>query len=284
MDVGSGARITLIDGFTVRWDHPGSEVAGDDLPHGVQRLVVHLCLAGRPTRSAVAGDLWPEVPEDQAHASLRSALWRARKVAPGLVEGVGGALSLVPGVRVDVRELDDWARRVADPGSTTAEVALPDLGVHGELLPGWYDDWVLMERERLRQVRLHALEALAGRLTAAGRFADALQAALLAVRAEPLRESAHRAVIRVHLAERNLGEALRAYEHFRRLLADELGVRPSEQMDRLVAGIARRPPVVPAPDHARRGAVPAPLRSVPPAGHPALHAVRATAGSSSARR
>jgi DNA-binding SARP family transcriptional activator len=159
MDVPEGPRITLIDGFTLRWGRPGAGTAGDDLPHGVQRLVAHLCLAGRPARTAVAGDLWPDLPEEQAHASLRSALWRLRKVAPGLIEGVGGALSLVPGVRVDVRELYDWARRVADPRFRAAEVTLPDLGLHGELLPGWYDDFVLLERERLRQVRLHALGA-----------------------------------------------------------------------------------------------------------------------------
>ncbi|MCZ2860660.1 AfsR/SARP family transcriptional regulator [Blastococcus sp. VKM Ac-2987] len=262
-------RITLLDGFALRWGRPGSEARGDELPHSVQRLVVYLCLAGRPARTAVAGDLWPEVPEEQAHASLRSALWRSRKAAPGLIEGVGGALSLVPGVRVDVRELSDWARRVVDPRVPGAAVSVPDRDLHGELLPGWYDDWVLLERERLRQLRLHALEAAAARLAGAGRFGEALQAALLAVQAEPLRESAHRTVVRVHLAEGNVVEAHRAYERFRQLLDDELGVPPSEQMTRLVPGIARRRRALHALDDAGRGPAPHPLRSVPAPGRSA---------------
>jgi DNA-binding SARP family transcriptional activator len=74
---------------------------------------------------------------------------------------------------------------------------------------------------------------------AAGRHAEALQTAFAAVRAEPLRESAHRMVIRVHLAEGNVVEALRAFEQFRGLLDRELGVRPTSLMTRLVDGIER---------------------------------------------
>jgi DNA-binding SARP family transcriptional activator len=73
----------------------------------------------------------------------------------------------------------------------------------------------------------------------AGRHGEALQAAYAAVRTEPLRESAHRTVVRVHLAEGNVAEAVRAYELFHTLLEDELGVRPTDQMTRLVQGIRR---------------------------------------------
>jgi SARP family transcriptional regulator, regulator of embCAB operon len=63
--------------------------------------------------------------------------------------------------------------------SSAAVVALSD-----DLLPGWYDDWVLVEAEDWRQLGLHALEALAGRLTAAGCWGQAADAAWAAVRAE----------------------------------------------------------------------------------------------------
>ncbi|MGY1776770.1 BTAD domain-containing putative transcriptional regulator [Geodermatophilus sp. SYSU D00804] len=202
--------------------------------------MAHVCLSGRPPRATVVGHLWPDVSEAHAHGSLRTALWRLQRVAPGLVHASGDVLSLAEGVRVDVRELGDWARRVRDPSCCLADVAVPDVGLRGELLPGWYDDWVLLERERLRQLRMHALEEAAARLAAAGQYGDALQAAYAAVRAEPLRESAHRVVIRVHLSEGNVTEALRAYEQFRAVLADEMGVQPSEKMTRLVVGL--RPP------------------------------------------
>jgi DNA-binding SARP family transcriptional activator len=245
VDVGVGvrARVTLLDGFGVQLGAPGSPSALEELPYGVQRLVAHLCLSGRPPRSTVAGQLWPEVSEEHAHGSLRSALWRLQKAAPGLVTVTAGQLSLADGVRVDVRELDDWVRRVRDPRSGVEDVGLPDAGLLGELLPGWYDDWVMLERERVRQVRMHALEQVAVRLAGAGRHGDALQAAYAAVRAEPLRESAHRTVVRVHLAEGNVAEALRVYEQFRTLLADEIGARPSEHMARLVRAIRPLQPV-----------------------------------------
>jgi DNA-binding SARP family transcriptional activator len=240
--VAPAPRLMLLDGFSLCVGEGMARRLTEELPRGVQRLVAHVCLAGRPPRAAVAGHLWPDVPEDHAHGSLRSALWRLHKVAPGLVEASGEALTLAEDVRVDVRELGDWARRVRDPESCLADVEVPDVGLSGELLPGWYDDWVLLERARLRQLRMHALEEAAVRLSAAGRHGDALQAAYAAVRSEPLRESAHRTVVRVHLAEGNVVEALRAYDSFRVMLADELGVPPGEQMTRLVHGLGEQRP------------------------------------------
>jgi DNA-binding SARP family transcriptional activator len=233
------ARVTLFDGF--RLDvHGGDQCSRGGLPPGVQRLVAHLCLSGRATRTATAGRLWPDVSEGHAHGSLRSALWRLHRVAPGVIEVSGEVLRLSQDVRVDVRELSDWAQRaIASPGGV-AETAVPDAALGGDLLPGWYDDWVLFERERLHQLRLHALEATAAELAVHGRHWEALQAAYAAVHAEPLRESAHRTIVRVHLAEGNLAEAVRAHDLFRTMLMDELGVPPTEQMTRLVQGIPPR--------------------------------------------
>ena len=230
-------RVTLLDGFGI---HVGSgpEDPVPELPHAVQRLVAHLCLSTHPPRAALAGQLWPEASEGHAHGSLRSALWRLQKAVPGLVRATGDHLELAEGVRVDVHELGHWAERVRNAHAPLQEVEVPAGGLRGELLPGWYDDWVLLERESLRQLRLHALERVASRLATAGRYGDALEAAYAAVRAEPLRESAHRTVVCVHLAEGNVAEALWAYEQFRALLFDELGVAPSTHMERLVAQFA----------------------------------------------
>jgi DNA-binding SARP family transcriptional activator len=237
-------RVTLLDGFALHLDDAVSRRVLDEPPRSVQRLIAHLCLSPRPPRAAVAGHLWPDAPEDHAHGSLRSALWRLHKLAPGLVEASGSTIALADGVRVDVRELADWARRVCDPRCGLDELDIPDAGLQGELLPGWYDDWVQLERENLRQVRMHALEVLAHRLAEAGRYAEALQAAYSAVRAEPLRESAHRIVVRIHVTEGNLSEALRVYEQFRTMLAAELGLQPSGRMTQLVDAV-RRPAQLP---------------------------------------
>jgi DNA-binding SARP family transcriptional activator len=189
--------------------------------------------------------LWPDVPEDHAHGSLRSALWRVQKAVPGLLEVSGGALGLAHDVRVDVHEFTAWAQRVLDPQGLVDGIETPEVGLHGELLPGWYDDWVLVARERLRQLKMHALEMLADKLACAERYSEAVQAAYAAVDTEPLRESAHRAVVQVHLAEGNTAEAVRAYAAFRDLLGRELNVVPSAKMDALL--LRARLPVPPAP-------------------------------------
>ncbi|MQA86310.1 MAG: hypothetical protein GEV03_17165 [Streptosporangiales bacterium] len=91
------------------------------------------------------------------------------------------------------------------------------------------------------QVRLHALEALCAHHRASGRLDTALQAGLAAVACEPLRESAHRQLARVHLAEGNPSEALRQYDLYRRLLRTELGLAPSPKFRQLVAPLLGRP-------------------------------------------
>jgi len=207
------------------------------LPHGVQRLVAHLSLSGGRGRAAIAGQLWPDVPEENAQRSLRSGLWRLQKAVPGLVDTSNGGLRLTDEVSVDVHELIAWARSVLDPCNDLDALAMPTAVLDGELLPGWYDDWVLLKRERVRQLRMHALERLAERLAGAGRFGEAILAVSAAVLAEPLRESAHRGLIRVHLAEGNLLEARRAYDTFRAMLEAELGVAPTPQMEALVVPI-----------------------------------------------
>jgi DNA-binding SARP family transcriptional activator len=229
--------VGLLDGFALRSGGDGVREVGDGLPRCAQRLIAHLSLCGRPARAFVAGQLWPDVPEELAHGSLRSALWRVQKAVPGLVEVSGGALGLAAGVRVDVREFRAWAQRVLDPNAVLDDVMASEFGLRGELLPGWYEDWVLLERERLRQLRLHTLEAMADRLARAGRYSEAVQAAYVAVGVEPLRESAHRAVVQVHLAEGNIVEAIRAHRAYCDLLLRELGVGPTPLMEEIMHGV-----------------------------------------------
>ncbi len=235
------ARVSLLDGFRLHLgDSEGtSDVRG--VPHNVQRLVAHLGLCPRRPRRSIAGQLWPDAAENRASANLRSALWRVQKAFPGLVEVCGDVIALADGVRVDVRELVEWTASVLDAGSPVDDVVVPTAALAGELLPGWYEDWVLLERERLRQLRIRTLEVLSDRLAGVGRYGEAVQAAYAAVREEPLREGAHLAVVRVHLAEGNLVEALRAYGSFRDTLDRELGVPPSPTMAVLVSrGTSRR--------------------------------------------
>ncbi|MDD9207972.1 bacterial transcriptional activator domain-containing protein, partial [Georgenia sp. 10Sc9-8] len=124
-----------------------------------------------------------------------------------------------------------------------------------DLLPGWYDDWVIFERERIRQRVLHALEALSCELVRRGRCAEAIEVALDAVGVEPLRESAQRVLIEAHLAEGNLVEARRLYLRYRELVRQELRTEPGTTLTRLVVDAGRPAPTNGRPHHADAGYV-----------------------------
>jgi DNA-binding SARP family transcriptional activator len=228
-----GRQLWLLGGFELRW--AGRAVA---VPRSGQRLLALLALEARPLeRLYVAGTLWLDAPEERAGASLRSALWRLPQ--PGgatVVESSVSHLRLAADVDVDLHDLSARVEGMERSPGATDELAPATLG--RDLLPDWYEDWVLLERERFRQLRLHALETLCARLTEAGRFGAAVQAGLAAVAGEPLRESAHRRLIQAHLAEGNPGEALRQYRLYRRLLGDELALEPSAAIRRLVEPLA----------------------------------------------
>jgi DNA-binding SARP family transcriptional activator len=223
-------RLSLLDGFllTRREAHMA-------LPPGAERLLAYLALTGRRARAHVAGTLWPDVRDEQALASLRSALWRLGRACAGALEINGDTIDVARGVAVDVRYFRAAARAVIDrrPPPISDPHSFADL-MRTELLPGWYDDWVLVERERLRQLGLHALEAISARLLEQEAFAPALEAALAAIAAEPLRESAYRMAAQIHLAEGNVVEARRQYDACRRLMLVELGAGPSHQFATLV--------------------------------------------------
>ena len=227
----AGHRIHLLGGFRV--DLNGCDVP---LPSTVRRLIAYLALQERPQpRALVAATLWLDASEARAGASLRSTLWRLRTTGHALVVVNGTLLELTPDVTVDVSRVCTQARELMN-GTAPVDVHDHDAFHLGDdVLPGWYDDWVIAAREQFRQLRLRVSEHLCERLTDAGRFGEAIEAGLTAVCSEPLRESAHRAIIRAHLAEGNSAEAMRQYETYRRLLDDELGVAPSERMTQLMA-------------------------------------------------
>lgn len=229
-------RLSLIRGFELR---SGDSVVRVAL--SAQRLMAFVALQDRAVRrSHASGMLWTDAPEQRASSSLRSALWRAPSLhGRPLIVASSTHLWLNPAVQVDFHEIVSRAVLLLDRAGGLQ--AIDDVGVQlrqfgADLLPDWYEDWLLVERERFRQLRLHALEAVCHRLTDVGRYALALEAGLAAVACEPLRESAQRQVIRAHLKEGNATEALRQYRSYARLLANELGARPSPSMEQLLAG------------------------------------------------
>ena len=211
------------------------------LPLGAQRLLAFLAINKGPLlRTYIAEVLWPESHRRRASANLRSALWRIRQADHNIVSVTDSRLTLVPGLAVDLHERTAMAHRLLD---REPQPSLKDLesdmaaALSIDLLPDWFDEWLLVERERWNQLRLHALEALAERLLAADAYSQAVQAALAAVGAEPLRESAHRILIRIYAAEGNPSEAVTHYQRYRQLLHRELRAVPTTQMEDLIRAL-----------------------------------------------
>ncbi len=227
-------ELALLGGFDLKCDGNSLQVT-----HAAERLLAFLAIHGRRMlRPYVAGSLWAESSEQHAVGSLRSALWRLGRLAPFIVEVDAEHLRLAPEVRVDLIDISERARRLLQGGPSDED----DFGAimpAAELLPDHYDEWILIERERYRQLRMHALEVLCLRLSSAGRHGQAVEAGLAAVNEEPLRESAHRVLIRAHLAEGNRCEALRQFERYRCLLRAELSLEPSPEIATLISGASR---------------------------------------------
>ncbi|HEX8347116.1 MAG TPA: BTAD domain-containing putative transcriptional regulator [Actinoplanes sp.] len=205
-----------------------------------QRLVAYLAVRARPVhRPQAAARLWPDTTAARANANLRSALWRVQRACPRLVDASAQQLGLAADVVVDLHRAHSVADRLLDVSRGCDDIL--DAGTRGELcaevLPDWDgEEWLIIEREHYHQLRLHALEVMCDRLVAAGRHGEAVAAGLAAVRAEPLRESAHRAIIRAHLAAGNRWEAAMQYEDCRRVFRAELGLSPSAHLAEL-AGV-----------------------------------------------
>lgn len=136
---------------------------------------------------------------------------------------------LCPDVSLDIDELTGDGDRLPHAHS-----------IVGDLLSGWYDDWIIVERERLELRRIATLERIAARHLAAGECASAIDVALIAIGADPYRESLHRIVIEAHTAEGNHSEAICHYRRLRRVLEDGLGAQPSMATERLVVELATR--------------------------------------------
>lgn len=203
-------RLLLLGGFELRIH--GHVV---DVQPAVRRLTALVALTPHGlARDFAAFQLWPDKDEARARANLRSTLWRLRQLDAEVLRASATHLGLADSVWLDTRdglagEADDW---VPPPFET----------LMADLLPDWYDEWVEVERERFRQLRLGQLETRAQRALAAHDSSTAIQLALAALAIDATRCSAHRVVVAAHLAEGNEWEAERERSRYQRCLEGEV--------------------------------------------------------------
>lgn len=232
-DVDQAASIHVLGGFVV--------VAAQQhlrMPSNAQRVLGYLAVTGtEQRRDTVATHLWPLASAERALSNLRTALWRVRQAHPWIVSSRRDWVRLDDRVAVDYAALTERARRhLAQPELEEDLLGLAPHLLEADLLPGWDEEWLLLERERHRQLRMHVLESLSARLTLRGEYARAIDIACAAIRIEPLHESAHAALISAHVAEGNRTEAIRHFRAYSQLLDDELGLTPAPELADLFNG------------------------------------------------
>ncbi|AGB24064.1 DNA-binding transcriptional activator of the SARP family [Mycobacterium sp. JS623] len=237
---GRPAELSLFGGFALRVG--GQKIS---LPMHARRVLAYLSLHKMMEkdcdRQVLAERLWTDSSPRRSRASLRTAIWRIRSAADDLILGDSDRVALADSVRVDVHDFRHNAERMlSDVSACEPPRLVPHLRSPADLLPGWDEDWLLLTREQLRLLRLHALEHTARRMSESGLYPQAIDVILFVVDEEPLRESAQAILIKAHLAAGNLADACRQYHRFRANLWNELGLRPSADLSRLVSPQSER--------------------------------------------
>jgi DNA-binding SARP family transcriptional activator len=233
---GYGFQLCLLQSWQLRRDTDVVHVATRQ-----QRLIAALAINGPRPRGFLVGLLWPECRESRALESLRVSVHLVSRQVPGLLINGGSVLSLSELVDVDLHRVRDQIRELSRSGlNGNAASCLHQLR-DAELLPGWYDDWVLFEQSRLRVDRLHAFRIIARESLARCDYESAVEASEAALELEPLYESAVGLLIRAEREQGNNAAALRAFQKYRAKLKEDMGLVPSEAIRRLVGDISSQP-------------------------------------------
>ena len=221
----------------------------------MQELFSYLLLhRTRPhRREALTTLLWPDVPDVQSKRYLRKTVWQlqsalAQLTPPGAppilhadpdwlqVNGEADVWLDVAQFECAYRLAEDTAGEEMEPTTAARVEAAVEL-YRGDLLEGWYQEWVLFERERLERMYLSLLDKLISHCAAHGRYEAGISYGMRALRHDPARERTHRRLMRLHALAGNRSEALHQYAVCVDTLRRELDVAPSERTNALYHNI-----------------------------------------------
>jgi DNA-binding transcriptional activator of the SARP family len=225
-------KVRLLARFEIKSD--GKPVAITSRP--AQSLFAFLILSAGTShrREKLAGMLWPDSLEETARDNLRHALWRIRKslpVSPNteylLADNLSLAFNAWAEYWLDVAELE----KLSEAASTDELIAALSL-YHGELLPGFYDEWVVLQREQINSVFEKKMARLMSLLEDQKRWLDILDWAESWIKLGQKPEPAYRALMSAHAAKGDRPRVAAIYERCVKSLK-ELGMEPSEQTKEL---------------------------------------------------
>ena len=215
-------------------------------------LFAYLALARKAphTREHLAGVFWGDSAEERARHTLNTTLWRINRVLepPESAASERGYLRITPqhigfnaasGVWLDVAEFEtrcELAEQSEGPTRFTLYAQAINL-YRGDLLADCYEDWCIVERERLQGLYVRALAQLMARNSGNSEYDLAIDCARRILTCDPLREEVHRDLMRLHLDAGQPAAALRQYRQCEDMLRDELGVDPAPETRALLTPI-----------------------------------------------
>jgi predicted ATPase/DNA-binding SARP family transcriptional activator len=231
--------LRLLGQFEIRLDGRLVELPSRPAQALLAYLLLHPGAAHR--RERLAGLLWPDSNESNARRNLRQALWQARRALDAasdtLIEADDLTITahLTSEHRLDVALLD----RPPDANESTADLTQRAEAYGGELLPGFYDDWAVLERERLQAQFERIIHALLDRLVAEARWPDVLHWGERWIAFGHTPESAYRALMIAHAAQGDTAAMADVYRRCVEALERDLGVEPSAQTRQLFEQLRR---------------------------------------------
>ena len=221
-------EIRLLGTFEIRDKHKSISISS----RPAQSLFAYLLLNAGAShrREKLAGMLWPDSLEETARDNLRHALWRVRKA----LESDSSARYLQSddsSIRFDTSSeywLDAEELEKVSATASTEELLTVLSAYQGELLPGFYDEWVVLEREHLASTFEHHMARLMSLLQQEKRWLDILEWGERWIKLGQKPEPAYRALMSAHAAKGDMSKVAATYARCLKSLK-EIGVEPSEQ-------------------------------------------------------
>ncbi|MBZ9775349.1 alpha/beta fold hydrolase [Mesorhizobium sp. CO1-1-8] len=238
------AQLCLLGGF----DFADDTVAVPVFGRKARAMVAYLALQSghSQSREKLAALLWGTNSDSQARTNLRQALSAVRKA----MHAPGGGRLMTDGdsITLDLNGLDvDVARFEALAAGSSPQHLEQALAVYrGDLLEGFglkeepFEDWLRVERERLRTTAIAVLEKLVAHYSTTKGLASGVRAATRLLAWEPLREDIHRALMRIYAAQGRFNLALKQYERCRDALRRQLALQPEPETRKLYEDLRAR--------------------------------------------
>jgi predicted ATPase/DNA-binding SARP family transcriptional activator/uncharacterized protein HemY len=232
LEEGHVLEIRLLGQFDLRRNGAPIEVPSRTAQSLLAYLVLNTGIAHR--REKLAGLLWPDATEDNARSYLRKALWQARKsLAADKTRGEEYLLADDISIAFNSKS-NYWLDTDVVSGKPTEGMSVEELidavsSYQGELLPGFYEEWITLERERLKAAFDQKINVLLSRLVAGRQWDQVVYWSEQWIALGEAPEPAFRALMVTHANMGDMAKVATAYARCEEALRDELSIEPSEQ-------------------------------------------------------